>query len=402
LSFSTEAVSTFSVIIICLRTHHSPLTTHNFLGFAIGNTNSPFYNGKYFAEAQDAIFVTVNYRLNIFGFPGYPGIPQNAGLRDQRAAVEWVRDNIRAFGGDPEKITISGQSSGGVAIDYWTYAYREDPIINGIIATSGDAFSFPVNKEGVPEANFKAVAKKLGCCEEDKYFECVKYANWEDVEKAAASIKPARSSSPLRSVPPFYPVPDNEIVFTDYVSRTKEGAFVKVPIYMGNNHNEAGYYRIPAYRNGVTPTQEQVDRFHLESFTCPIAYQARARQEYDVPAWVWRYFGDWENTRLYPTSGAYHGADLQMIFGASGDVSGIPPSEDQKELTNVMQKSWATFSNDPWNGLSELGYPEYEEGEETLILFGKDNSPEPELVKPSEFNAPCSTITLGALGTGAA
>jgi carboxylesterase type B len=56
--------------------------------------------------------VTVNYRLNIFGFPGAPGETQNLGLRDQRAAVEWLRDNISGFGGDPEKITISGQSSG--------------------------------------------------------------------------------------------------------------------------------------------------------------------------------------------------------------------------------------------------------------------------------------------------
>lgn len=316
--------------------------------------------------------------------------------------MEWVRDNIRAFGGDPEKITISGQSSGGVAVDYWTYAYQEEPIINGLIATSGDAFSFPVNKEGVPEANFKAVAQKLGCCQKEKVFECVKTTDWKDVEAAAASIKPAKSSSVLRSVPPFYPTVDDEIVFSDYVSLTKQGAFAKVPIYMGNNNNEAGYYRIPAYRNGVVPTQEQVDRFHLESFTCPIAYQARARERNDVPAWVWRYFGDWENTRLYDTSGAYHGSDLHMIFGASGDVSGIPPVKDQKELTKTMQKAWAAFSDDPWNGLTELGYPVYDEGEETLILFGKDNSPEPELVKPSDYNAPCSTITLGALGTGTA
>lgn len=313
--------------------------------------------------------------------------------------MEWVRDNIRAFGGDPDRITISGQSSGGVAVDYWAYAYRDEPIIKGIIATSGDAFSFPVNAVGVPEENFKQVAKMLGCCKKKSLFECVKKADWQTVEAAAASIKPSKSTSVLRSVPAFYPVPDDEIVFRDYVSLTQDGKLARVPIYMGTNNNEAGYYRIPAYRAGIIPTPAQVDSFHLESFTCPIAYQARARESHVAPAWVWRYFGDWNNTRLYPSSGAYHGSDLHMIFGASGDVSGIPPVQAQMQLTKVMQEAWYAFSNDPWNGLTQIGYPRYDESKDTLIVFGMDNSPDPTLVKPSEFNAPCSTLTLGALGT---
>ncbi|KAJ6783044.1 hypothetical protein PWT90_01866 [Aphanocladium album] len=368
--------------------------------FAIGNTNSPFYNAKYFVDAQDAIFVTVNYRINIFGFPGFPGKPQNAGLRDQRAAVEWLHDNIQAFGGDPNKITIAGQSSGGVSVDYWAYAYQEKPLVNGIIATSGNAFSFPVQPNGVPLDNFKQVAKQLGCCSQKNVYECVKRANWREVEQAAASIKPGKSSSPLRSVPPFYPIPDDEIVFSDYLERNKQGQFAKVPLFSGNNNNEAGYYKIPAYSKGVVPTQAQVDSFHLESFTCPIAFQANARQEHGVPAWVWRYFGDWDNTRLYPTNGAYHGTDLHMIYGASGDVSGIAPVQDQEELTKVMQQAWYAFSNDPWHGLTKtMGWPKYDENQESVIVYGREKSPEPALVRPSEFNAPCSTVTLGALSS---
>ncbi|CEJ90052.1 hypothetical protein VHEMI05861 [[Torrubiella] hemipterigena] len=64
-----------------------------------------------------------------------------------------------------------------------------------------------------------------------------------------------------------------------------------------------------------------------------------------------------------------------------------------------MQEAWYAFSNDPWNGLTEIGYPRYDESKDTLIVFGMNNSPEPALVKPSECNAPCSTITMGALGT---
>lgn len=62
-------------------------------------------------ENQDVVVVSFNYRVSVFGFPGVPGVAgveQNPGLMDQRMAIEWVRDNIEKFGGDPEKITIFG------------------------------------------------------------------------------------------------------------------------------------------------------------------------------------------------------------------------------------------------------------------------------------------------------
>ncbi|KAK1962265.1 carboxylesterase [Colletotrichum sublineola] len=368
--------------------------------FAIGNTNSPFYNGKYFAAAQDVVVVTVNYRLNIFGFPGAPGQPQNLGLRDQRAAVEWVRDNIAGFGGDPTKIIIAGQSSGGVAVDYWSYAYTEDPIVTGLIAPSGNVFSFPINSPGVPERNWNAVAAAVNCLNATDIMACMRTRKWEDIKKAAAAVRPTSSSSVLRAIPPFYPTVDNEIVFPDYVSLTKAGKSSSLPVLFGNNNNEDGYYRIPAYGNGVVPTSDQVASFLLESFTCPNSYQAKARRERGVSTWVYRYFGDWDNTRLFPTSGAYHGVDLHMIFGASEDVSGIAPSVPQKQTTALMQKVWATFANDPLDGLSSvIGWPKFDPSEESLILLAFENNPEPQFVKPGVYDAPCSTITMGALAT---
>ncbi|KAG9255636.1 Alpha/Beta hydrolase protein [Emericellopsis atlantica] len=369
--------------------------------FAIGNTNSPFYTGKYFAQAEDIVVVTVTYRLNIFGFPGAPGETQNLGLLDQRAAVEWLRDNAEAYGGDPSKITISGQSSGGVAVDYWTYAYQEDPIVHGIIATSGNAFSFPVNSPGVPERNWDTVVDAVGCGNATEVMDCMREIDWKDVKAAAVSVRPSGSSSVLRSIPPFYPMPDEKTVFSDYVSRTEAGDFSPLPVLMGHNNNEDGYYRIPAYRNGVVPTDEQVRSFLLESFTCPVSFQAEARRANNVPAFGYRYFADWDNTRLYPTSGAYHGVDLHMVFGASEDTSGLPPSKEQKRLTRVMQRMWAAFSDDPTSGLTDaLGWPLWDSENDTLALLGKNNSAEVEFVKPETYDAPCSTVVMGALATG--
>ncbi|OHF04083.1 carboxylesterase [Colletotrichum orchidophilum] len=370
--------------------------------FAVGNTNSPFYNGKYFADAQDVVVVTVNYRINIFGFPGAPGQPQNLGLRDQRVAVEWVRDNIAGFGGDPAKITIAGQSSGGVAVDYWSYAYVKSPIVNGLIAPSGNALSFPLNSPDVTARNWNTVVAAVNCTNTTDTMGCMRTRNWEDIKSATAAIRPTSSSSVLRAIPAFYPTVDNVTVFPDYVSMTESGKFAKLPILFGNNHNEDGYYRIPAYGNGVVPTPGQVESFLLESFTCPNSYQGQARLRHGVSAWIYRYFGDWDNTRLFPTSGAYHGVDLHMIFGASGDVSGIQPSDAQRRTTALMQSAWATFADDPVDGLSSvLGWPKFDPSETSLVLLAVQNDLEPHFVKPSLYDEPCSTITLGALGTPA-
>lgn len=195
---------------------------------SIGTTSSPFYNGQYLSDAEDIIVVTVNYRLNIFGFPGAPGNVDNLGFRDQRLAVEWVRDNIAAFGGDASRITISGQSSGGVAVDYWAFAYTEDPIVSGLLSHSGNALSFPMNSENITLSNWYNVSVEVGCGSDGDTIPCMRTVSWQSIELAASNLPSARSSSPFRSVPPFYLKPDGVTVFSNYTELAKKGKFAKL------------------------------------------------------------------------------------------------------------------------------------------------------------------------------
>lgn len=94
--------------------------------FSAGTSNTPFYHGGLLADAQDVVVVTFNFRMNIFGFPGAPELQvKNLALLDQRLVVSWVRDNILAFGGDPSRITLAGQSSGSWAVNNWAYAFQD-------------------------------------------------------------------------------------------------------------------------------------------------------------------------------------------------------------------------------------------------------------------------------------
>lgn len=314
---------------------------------------------------------------------------------------------LQAFGGDPSKITIFGQSSGGVAVDYWSYAYRDDPIVAGLISHSGNAFSFPLNEPNTTVTNWYNVTQSLGCgTGGPATLQCMRAADWQAIENATTKVKPASGGSPLRSIPAFYPVADEVIVFSDYLHRAQNGAFSKIPYLLGNNDYEQGYYKIPAYAKGVNVTEAQGHEFLLSSFTCPNAFEARMRRRHGVPVWLFRYFGDWNNTRLYGNSAfnpggsqAYHGSDLEMIFGASEDVSGLPTSEAERRTTELMQTAWAAFARDPACGLTGLDWPMFNE-EDGLVLLARDDKPEAVFASPGKYDAACEDVALAGLPAG--
>ncbi|MBN2805588.1 MAG: carboxylesterase family protein [Prolixibacteraceae bacterium] len=115
-------------------------------GFNSGSGSVPVYNGENMAQ-KGVVFVTINYRVNIFGFFAHPeltaqsphGASGNQGLLDQVAALQWVQQNIAAFGGDPEKVTIAGQSAGAFSVSF----LKASPLCRGlfhrVIAESGGA-----------------------------------------------------------------------------------------------------------------------------------------------------------------------------------------------------------------------------------------------------------------------
>lgn len=140
----------------------------------------------------------------------------------------------------------------------------------------------------------------------------------------------------------------------------------------------------------------------LDCFTCPNKYQAEGRLAHDVPVWVYRNFGNWSNLELYPPnpayagqvisegSGAYHGSDLEMVFGNPSGVSGLPNSQPEKEMIKLMQGAWAAFARDPAKGLTNYGWPEYNPDTSSLIRLAYNNSPTAEFVSPNLYFAACN------------
>lgn len=316
-----------------------------------------------------------SYRLNIFGFPGAPGIQQNAGLLDQRMALEWLRDNIAAFGGDGTRITVFGQSAGSVSVAYLAYAYPDDPIVAGYIMESGTPHSWiPLTLEIAAQHWYNA-SSTLGCGMSGNVLSCMQSKNTSEVLAAFAKV-PFDPTDALYQ-PQFQPVEDNITVFHDYNTLAAAGNFAKLvshassplikphsithqPLLIGNNDHESGFYQIAAFATSKPFNLTQKSLFNLEAFTCATAIEASARASQNVTVYRYRYFSDFANLQLFPNSSTYHGSELEMIFGTAEDVSGLPNSEVEDAMSKYFMRVWGAFARDPEDGLRGLGWPRYE------------------------------------------
>ncbi|KAK5638330.1 hypothetical protein RI129_012625 [Pyrocoelia pectoralis] len=155
-------------------------------GWMCGNANSELYGPEMLLE-EDVVLVVTNYRLGALGFmsTGDLVVPGNNGLKDQNLALKWVKNNIRHFGGNPDRITIFGQSAGGASSHFHTLSPLSRDLISGAIIQSGTAFA-PWAITLNPLDNAKKLANYLNCptSSSEAIVECLKTVNaYEIVEQ---------------------------------------------------------------------------------------------------------------------------------------------------------------------------------------------------------------------------
>ncbi|CZT49302.1 related to acetylcholinesterase precursor [Rhynchosporium secalis] len=354
--------------------------------FNTGTSNIRAYNGYHLADTQDIIIVSINYRLNIFGFPGAPGITNNFGLLDQRLAIEWTRDNIHSFGGDPKRITLAGESAGAGSVDFYSFAWAKDPIVNGLILQSGIATPASSNAS---VANWLAASTLLGC----------------NSTSAASSVLACMRSrdqdlllKTITALPTFGPAVDNFIVFSDNIARALAGNFIRKPMLIGHNDNEIGLFRILFLALGKTLSDSSWTLQNLFPFNCGAALRAKTSSA-KVTTWRYRYFGDFPNLALSksPPSGAWHGAEIPMVFGTDLEVQNVTGrTAAQEQIGAYMQGAWAAYVKDPEDGLKRYGWPKYDPKSKTLIRLGFENRTSTNLASPADYDFSCPWIfTLG-------
>jgi carboxylesterase type B len=198
-------------------------------------------------------------------------------LLDQRLAIEWVRDNIEAFGGDPARIMGFGQSAGSELLDLYSYAYPTDPILSGMILQSGTVDLIPPTANNT-KAWFNSVsAVKCGDASSDSsnVLDCMR------ATQASTLFQSIHGAS-------FAPIIDNVSIFGDYPARRNAGNFSKIPLLIGNNDNEASLFAaqaLAANGEGAILPNRQVQQANLNRFSWPSGVRANLSVANQVPTW---------------------------------------------------------------------------------------------------------------------
>ena len=270
---------------------------------------------------------SLSYRISIFGFPGNPSTPNNLGLLDHRLAVEWVRDNIANFGGDPTRITLFGQSAGAASVDYYSYAWAEDPIIHAFIPMSGTAIGFGQQTAENATIAWWNLTARLGCGggsdNHDAVFKCMVEKPAQEIAKAVPVNFITDSDNSLA----YGPAIDEKLVFSDYFKR-KPAA---LPMLIGHTDFEAGLFRLLA----PDLPDETWTFINQIAYVCPSAIRSALSLALGNPTWRYRYFGDFPNLVLTntPPSRAWHSGEVghnsrttMLIFTrGTNNVAAAPP-----------------------------------------------------------------------------
>ncbi|KAH8694081.1 para-nitrobenzyl esterase [Talaromyces proteolyticus] len=325
-----------------------------------GGVSSPYeLPQRWVSRSQDVIIVQVNYRVNVFGFPGARGLKdgeRNVGLMDMRLGLEWVRDNIEKFGGDSDNIVLWGNAAGGASIDMLQFGkYAHDPIANGVIADSAVALLASNGAKDVDHYSFTHLAQQMGCPTNtsEAELDCMREVDPFKIENFLQVYSDKNSTPPLW----FNPMADNVTVFTvdQYVEMGSAGNFSKLPMLTGSNSNE--FAQLTILSDGQSPNLTEIRDQTIEEWQCPIIKTINYRRQAGALTYRWYYEGNFTNISPQPWMGAYHFSELPLLAGTHSLYRSNSTAYEYA-VSHEMQSLWRAFAANPKNGLSRIGWPE--------------------------------------------
>ncbi|MFI6938317.1 carboxylesterase/lipase family protein [Streptomyces sp. NPDC050418] len=202
-----------------------------------GSAALDVYDGRAFAR-DGVVLVSLNYRLGIEGFGVFPDAPANLGLRDQIAALTWVRENIEAFGGDPENVTVFGESAGGISIAALLTSPHARGLFRRAVIQSGAPMALPRDKARRTTA---AIAKRLAIPATARDF-----AAADRTALLAAQGDVTRGGNPLTGSAGFQPVIDGDVLPDDPARALAAGAAADIDLLLGTTSEEYRLWFLPS------------------------------------------------------------------------------------------------------------------------------------------------------------
>ncbi|GHH30039.1 carboxylic ester hydrolase [Lentzea cavernae] len=355
--------------------------------YTVGMSGLPEYDGTRLTSGG-VVVVTFNYRVGIEGFARIEGAPANRGLLDQVAALEWVRGNIRAFGGDPGRVTVFGQSAGGGSVAALLAMPRAKGLFHRAIASSVPGVFFTpelaadIAAECAAELGLRPTVADLSTVDPE-----LLPAAGDEVMARMHEI--TRWGQAAHKRIPFAPVVDGDVLPVTPWEALKSGAARDVELIAGHTRDEQ---RLLSVLEGLvgTVTAEQASAA-LEIFAPGLAYPVLEPEElFELVCsdWLFRmpslhlaeaqvagggrahvYEVAWAPTEVFR---ACHGIDVPLVFGtidrgqAAAVLGEITP--EAHEVSARMRAAWTGFAAD-----GDPGWPAYSADRLTRVFDAEDS-----------------------------
>ena len=385
-----------------------------------GNAGQDLFDGSSFAANQDVIVVTANYRINSKQRTGLescislnsPQIPlnqTNVGFLDQRLALNWVQRNIAAFGGDPRKVTIFGESSGAASVDRLVTTIPKNPPFRAAITESGQASVSPDPIEAGPQSWATLVAQ-LNCTTSTNQLACVQAAD-------AFTIKTIISEMSLS----FSPVTDNFTqLATPLLAARLAHQAAQVPYMTGTNGQEGRVFLVDSAGNASTyaeflsatfpesalllqsvksaypvgqgalqTTYDAASQIYTEYvFQCPAALVSNTSATSGIPTWRYYYNATIPNIQPaipgIPELEAFHSSEIPLVFGTYPTTNA---TIQEIHLSKYMQTAWANFAKDPMRG---PGWKAINGSQNNVACLGCDGRADATIIPAGTIDYRCS------------
>lgn len=371
-------------------------------GFTSGSNRELAYDGQMLSEMTGAVVVNLNYRLGPFGSlalsaleaedPAHPSTGAY-GLEDQRAALQWVQKNIAAFGGDPNRVLLFGESAGGISTCMQIVSPQSKGLFHAAVIESGPCDTATAKDKALAQGEQFAMA--LGCDAAPDKLACLRAKKPEEVIMAL----PASSDLIFGEGANWFPALDGWMLPDTPSKLLEAGNFNKVPTIVGANANEGTIFfylaetKIPddaaleMFAEKLVPGhgKDVVARYSSATFgtaqdaglaavgdagfVCPARRMARAIAKAGTPAYQY-HFTYAPPGSLFGDLGAFHSAEIKFVFGVPSQLLPQPLTEEEMAMSKAIMGYWSNLAakGDP-NHEGALPWAKHDAaGDSTMVL----------------------------------
>jgi para-nitrobenzyl esterase len=366
-------------------------------GFGAGATSEKNYSGENLAK-KGVVLVSIAYRVGQLGFLANPELSKespnhvsgNYGLMDMISGLQWVKKNIAAFGGDPTKVTIFGESAGGIAVSMLCASPLAKGLFQGAISQSGGSFG-PPRPTTFPGENMKRLANAE--LDGQAYLKSAGVSTISELRKIDADKLPTG-----RGLGMSWPIIDGWVIPDDQYKLYEAGRFNDTPILVGYNSDEGASFSPPKtpedYITGVKTrygkfADELIKAYPVGSDAVPKTARDLARDAaFGWQTWIWArlqtkigkskaFYYYFDQHPDYPEGsprvgyGSPHGQDVNYVFKHL-DASNPQTTKTDLEISEAMATYWTNFAKhgDP-SGVGVPIWPAFSDANPMVMYFGQ-------------------------------